>query len=140
MWSSAVASLQLEKGRLGMVTISFWPVLQKPYSPSLCQAGCGAPWPGSTALFPRGEGAERGRRGLKVERLFHRAVSELRPLQAQPQPSGLSSPPPAPTADRFRKTGRVYTEVLLKVTDKAGILLSIRNYLKNNLHIKNEPF
>lgn len=44
---------------------------------------------GFRSSAPRGEGAERGRRGLKVEQLLRRAVSALQPRQAEPLSSGF---------------------------------------------------
>lgn len=97
MWSRVVVSVQLEKGDgsgSGMVTISCWPRLREPYSPSPCQAGCGAPWPGSAAPLP-GEREQRG--AAEVLRWSGRSValaSARTSRRAEPLSSGVSPRPP----------------------------------------------
>lgn len=88
MWSSIVSVTAAEEGKLGNgnnIVLAWAPEAVLTFSvPS--RLWC------AVARFhrsaPRGEGAERGRRGLKVERFLHWAVSALQPRQAQPQPSG----------------------------------------------------
>lgn len=125
MWSSVVVSVQLEKGdgsRSGMVTISCWPGLREPYSPPPCQAGCGAPWPGSAAPLP----GEREKRGAS-EVLRWSSFSIRLPVRlnkADTTPVLRLLPPPARAVPPLQQTGRVYAGVSLKLTGNAENPLS----------------
>lgn len=118
MWSSVVVSLQLEKGggsRSGMVTISYWPKLREPYSPPPCQAGCGAPWPGSVALLPR----EREQSGAaEVLRWSGSSIGlSLRSNQGGQSPCPPASSPARPVCP-LSPTDSLHRS-LIKITGKA---------------------
>lgn len=78
---------------------------------------------GFRSSAPWGEGAERGRRGLKVERALRRARLCTQ-IKAGRAPVLRRLPPPARADPPLQKTGRVYAGVSLKITGKSGMLLS----------------
>lgn len=122
MWSSVVVSVQQEKGdgsRSGMVTISCWPRLRESYSPPPCQAGSGAPWPGSAALLP----GEREQRGA-AEVLRWSASPTGLPLRSN---QGRQSPcPPASSPTR--------PDCSFSPTDRKSLRWS---FIKNNWQSRN---
>lgn len=116
-------SVQLEKAdgsRSGMVTISCWPRLREPYSPPPVPSRLWCAVAGFLRLAPRGEGAERGRRGLKVERLLRRDASAIKPRQAG-APVLRHLPPTRPGC-----------------SPSPTVRKSLRwSFIKNNWHIRN---
>lgn len=139
MWSSVVVSVQQEKGdgsRSGMVTVSCWPRLRESYSPPPCQAGCGAPWPGSAALLP-GEREQRG--AAEVLRWSGAPIwLLLRSNQGRESPCPPASSPTRPDCSCSARDGKTLRWSFIKNNwQKAQILLS---WLYRNTSSKDKNF